>query len=338
LSGQKLGRELVWYILVTTKAEYSLLLQRVKIMKKRSIFSLMVSLAILGIASSSVMAQYKQVIQNFPNEKQLYGQARSPTQVAVLFRSLLPKLQRETKVPILLPNELEFFSQLGGRIYAEGRGEANGYEIQLGSAPNCQSVTACFFGYFAAERGGKPNPNSDKKIRLTKGITGYFVEMPRRVSAIYLVYKGVLYSFQLKTDEATIIQIANSALEADSPTPLSGQNTKTDTSSFSRLPTVCNQPQTQTQISNCAATYKEADRRLNEVYKQVISKLNRRDREKLIDEQLAWLQRRDPTCKNKVLSTERVTETASLYPTYLNGCLETLTQQRTAELEKYLQK
>ena len=104
-------------------------------------------------------------------------------------------------------------------------------------------------------------------------------------------------------------------------------------------PAICNQPQTQTQISNCAAaTYKEADRRLNEVYKQVISKLNRRDREKLIDEQLAWIQRRDPTCKNKVISTNRIDERGSLYSTYLNSCLETLTKQRTAELERHLQK
>lgn len=77
---------------------------------------------------------------------------------------------------------------------------------------------------------------------------------------------------------------------------------------------------------------------MQSVYKQVISKLNRLDREKLIDEQLAWIQRRDPTCKNKFLSTNRIDERGSLYPTYLNGCLETLTQQRTAELEKYLQK
>ncbi|MCU0547469.1 MAG: lysozyme inhibitor LprI family protein [Oscillatoriaceae cyanobacterium Prado104] len=45
-------------------------------------------------------------------------------------------------------------------------------------------------------------------------------------------------------------------------------------------PAVCNQPQTTAQINNCAAAlYRESDRRLNEVYKQVISKLNRRDRE-----------------------------------------------------------
>lgn len=184
-------------------------------MKGRSLLGIMMSLTILGIASSSVIAQYKQAIQNLPNEKQLYGQARSSRQVAVLFRPLLPKLQRETKVPILLPSESEFFSQLGQSIYVEGRGEANGYKIQLGRAPNCQSVTACFFGYFEAKRGGIRNSDADKEVRLTKGITGYFVEMPRRVSAIEWMYKGVLYTMQLKTDETTIIQIANSAIEAD---------------------------------------------------------------------------------------------------------------------------
>jgi hypothetical protein len=197
----------------TNKAFFSK--QRGKSVKGISIFSLMASLAFLGIASSSVMAQYKQGIQNLPNEKQLYGQARSSRQVAVLFRPLLPKLQRETKVPILLPSEIEFFSQLGQSIYVEGRGEANGYKIQLGRVPNCQGVTACFFGYFGAERGGIRNPNFDKKVRLTKSITGYFVEMPRRVSAIEWMYKGVLYTMQLKTDETTIIQIANSAIETE---------------------------------------------------------------------------------------------------------------------------
>ncbi|MEG4087947.1 lysozyme inhibitor LprI family protein [Microcoleus sp. Pol12B4] len=280
------------------------------------------------------MAQYKQVIQNLPNEKQLYGQARSSRQVAVLFRPLLPKLQRETKVPILLPSELEFFSQLGQSIYVEGRGETNGYKIQLGRVPNCQSVTACFFGYFEAKRGGIPNSNADKEVRLTKGITGYFVEMPRRVSAIQWVYKGVLYTVQLKTDEATVIQIANSAIEADSPIQLLGPNTKTDTLSSSK-PAICNQPQTQGELNNCAAAlYQQADIRLNEVYKQVISKLNRRDREKLMDEQLAWIQRRDASCKDQ----GRMTPAGSAYAGARNACLAGETDKRTAELEKYLPK
>ena len=100
-------------------------------------------------------------------------------------------------------------------------------------------------------------------------------------------------------------------------------------------PAVCNQPQTTAQINNCAAAlYRESDRRLNEVYKQVISKLNRRDREKLIDEQLAWIQRRDASCKDQ----GRVGPTGNNYPAYRDACLTGQTDKRTAELEKYLQK
>jgi uncharacterized protein YecT (DUF1311 family) len=100
-------------------------------------------------------------------------------------------------------------------------------------------------------------------------------------------------------------------------------------------PSVCNQPQTQPQINNCAAAlYREADRRLNEVYKQVISKLNRRDREKLINEQLAWIQRRDASCKDQ----GRMTPGGSAYAGARDACLASETDKRTAELEKYLQK
>jgi uncharacterized protein YecT (DUF1311 family) len=100
-------------------------------------------------------------------------------------------------------------------------------------------------------------------------------------------------------------------------------------------PAICNQPQTTSQINNCAAAlYQQADRRLNEVYKQVISKLNPRDREKLIDEQLAWIQRRDASCKDQ----GRMTPAGSAYAGARNACLATETDKRTAELEKYLQK
>jgi uncharacterized protein YecT (DUF1311 family) len=100
-------------------------------------------------------------------------------------------------------------------------------------------------------------------------------------------------------------------------------------------PAICNQPQTQGEMNNCAAAlYRESDRRLNEVYKQVISKLNRRDREKLIDEQLAWIQRRDAACKDQGL----IGPTGNNYPAYRDACLTGQTDKRTAELEKYLQR
>jgi uncharacterized protein YecT (DUF1311 family) len=100
-------------------------------------------------------------------------------------------------------------------------------------------------------------------------------------------------------------------------------------------PAVCNNLNSQADINNCAAArYRQADRRLNEVYKQVISKLNQRDREKLIDEQLAWIRGRDASCKDQ----GRVGPTGSAYPGVRDACLAGETDQRTAELEKYLQK
>lgn len=100
-------------------------------------------------------------------------------------------------------------------------------------------------------------------------------------------------------------------------------------------PAVCNQPQTQGEINNCAAAlYRESDRRLNEAYKQVISKLNRRERENLIDEQLAWIQRRDAACKDQF----RIDATSSAYSGARNSCLASETDKRTAELDKYLQR
>ncbi|MBE9188497.1 DUF1311 domain-containing protein [Microcoleus sp. LEGE 07076] len=103
----------------------------------------------------------------------------------------------------------------------------------------------------------------------------------------------------------------------------------------SKKPSVCNQPQTQAELNNCAAAlYQQADIRLNEVYKQVISKLNRRDGEKLIDEQLAWIQRRDASCKDQ----GRMRPAGSAYAGARDACLASETDKRTVELEKYLQK
>jgi uncharacterized protein YecT (DUF1311 family) len=99
-------------------------------------------------------------------------------------------------------------------------------------------------------------------------------------------------------------------------------------------PAVCNNLNSQADINNCAAArYRQADRRLNEVYKQVISKLNQREREKLIDEQLAWIRGRDAACKEF-----RIDATSSAYSGARDSCLASQTDKRTAELEKYLQK
>ncbi len=46
--------------------------------------------------------------------------------------------------------------------------------------------------------------------------------------------------------------------------------------------------------------YEQADRRLNQVYQQLISKLNGDERQELTNAQLAWIQFRDKNCSFEV--------------------------------------
>jgi|SanBayMetagenome_1026888.scaffolds.fasta_scaffold16094_2 hypothetical protein len=124
-------------------------------------------------------------------------------------RALLPQLRRETNVRIFLPRDLTISGQ---RIYVNAQGDANGYRINLGTHPQCRGETTCFYGLLLAIRGSRP-PADFKQVPLSRGITGYYLAHPRRISILYWVYDGVLYGIQLKTDEEAIIDIANSAIE-----------------------------------------------------------------------------------------------------------------------------
>ncbi|MBW4494527.1 MAG: DUF1311 domain-containing protein [Oscillatoria princeps RMCB-10] len=74
-------------------------------------------------------------------------------------------------------------------------------------------------------------------------------------------------------------------------------------------------------------SYQEADRRLNEVYKQLRSKLAGARQTKLESAQLAWIKFRDQNCRFE--STQaRAGE---------NLCLTRLTEQRTGELQNFLE-
>ena len=123
-------------------------------------------------------------------------------------RALLPQLRRETNVRIFVPRDLTL---PGPRIYVDGQGDANGYRINLGTHPQCRA-NACFTGLLSATRGESP-PADFRQVPLSRGITGYYFAHPRRISILYWVYDGVLYGMQLKVDEETIIDIANSAIE-----------------------------------------------------------------------------------------------------------------------------
>lgn len=97
----------------------------------------------------------------------------------------------------------------------------------------------------------------------------------------------------------------------------------------------CNNPQNQTnaEYKECIRLrYYAADKRLNQVYQQLLPKLSRKERSVLYREQIKWIKSRDKSCEAEVYGSRGGTG----YQGFLNECLERKTKQRTAELQNYL--
>jgi uncharacterized protein YecT (DUF1311 family) len=95
---------------------------------------------------------------------------------------------------------------------------------------------------------------------------------------------------------------------------------------------ICN-GSTTIEINRCLRlNYEAADRRLNKVYQQVISQLNRKERSTLVKVQRQWIKTRDRQCDREVA----INRGGTGYSGFLNQCLERKTRQRTAELESML--
>lgn len=96
----------------------------------------------------------------------------------------------------------------------------------------------------------------------------------------------------------------------------------------------CDNAQTQREITQCAdLSFKNADKKLNQVYKQLLPKLSGARRQKLINAQQAWLKFRDTNCEFE----RSAYQGGTIAPTIYAGCLEQITQQRTQQLQEYLQ-
>lgn len=100
-------------------------------------------------------------------------------------------------------------------------------------------------------------------------------------------------------------------------------------------PTACDNAQTQAQINRCAgATASAADAKLNQVYRQLRARLKGSSQEqRLINAQQKWLGFRDADCKY----AENQYEGGSFAPAARAFCLAHLTEQRTKDLEDYLE-
>lgn len=97
----------------------------------------------------------------------------------------------------------------------------------------------------------------------------------------------------------------------------------------------CKSPQTQVEINRCASLFaKVADQKLNQVYQKLRSKLKGSQQEQLlIDSEQAWIKFRDTNC---VFEQSRY-QGGSIAPSIYSSCMEQMTNQRTEELEGYLE-
>lgn len=96
----------------------------------------------------------------------------------------------------------------------------------------------------------------------------------------------------------------------------------------------CDDPQNQSEMNDCAGiAYQNADRKLNQVYQQLLPKLPASRKQKLIVAQQAWIKFRDTSCDFE----RSAVEGGSLAPTIYGSCLATVTEQRTKDLQGYLE-
>lgn len=87
------------------------------------------------------------------------------------------------------------------------------------------------------------------------------------------------------------------------------------------------------QMKKCAADdYAIADKRLNQIYQQLIAKLQGEQKQRLIQAQRTWIQFRDQTCRFE--SSQVLGGTAE--GLFFTTCLTKVTQDRTQDLQEYI--
>ena len=76
--------------------------------------------------------------------------------------------------------------------------------------------------------------------------------------------------------------------------------------------------------------YQNADKELNTVYKQLLSKTDKTDRNLLIAAEKDWIKYRDSHCKFE----EKIYDGGSIQPLIYNECLTAITQQRISIIKQ----
>ena len=130
----------------------------------------------------------------------------------------------------------------------------------------------------------------------------------------------------------TIIGITASISLSTAAAILAGTTTGVAEIKIAQQPN-CKNPQTQVDMNTCEQLrYQRNDKKLNQVYQKLLPKYSGSQRQKLIAAQQAWIKFRDLSCTFE----ESYFEGGTMAPMIYSGCLAELTQQRTAQLERYL--
>lgn len=97
----------------------------------------------------------------------------------------------------------------------------------------------------------------------------------------------------------------------------------------------CADAEDQATMNQCAdASFKESDKKLNELYKQIEARLNddADGKKLLIEAQRDWVEFRDAECKFRTAGSAR----GSVVPMLISMCMDSLTQTRVKDFEDYL--
>ncbi len=95
----------------------------------------------------------------------------------------------------------------------------------------------------------------------------------------------------------------------------------------------CAKATTTVELNECTSREaKAADRLLNQTYQQLRPKLSTKQRQRLTQAQLEWIKFRDRTCEYEAGEWEGGTGASSAYL----SCIARVTTQRTADLQRYL--
>lgn len=132
---------------------------------------------ILCLAASPLTGA-QQNPQLFPASVGSQGRALSAAAVKAIFAPVVGELKKRTRVPVRLPTQLPGVTTEEPQLYAAiEQATASGYTVNIDFDPDCRAATACHHGsVYAAKMTPRNSRMRGRAVRLTNGMTGYFVD------------------------------------------------------------------------------------------------------------------------------------------------------------------